>query len=317
MTLLEIMVTMALFAVAFLYISEILRFHLKQQKKISNRIKTSRVRDNVFEILRGDLRNTLFFYDINAHFPDLYPVLSDSEELSLNPSEEEQVEPVNIMESQFDFSGDGQKLRFVSFISLPVSHESPPYPYVVKVEYFLKNCEDFRKGRSSRCLARAISRKWRDMNDDTNRNTTNLLSGVRNIAFSYFDGEEWHKEWSFSNRWKVASEKPAAKANLLPGLVRLELEWEDKKLFKASYDFSVSYSFLRSHYPGEISALAFLDIKRKKPEEKSPKEAEKGNEDSATPESPIPATLQDSAAPPNPTTQPQPPASSSTAAPQN
>ena len=139
----EIMVTMALFATVFIYISEMLRFHVKQQKKISRRIKISRVRDNVFEILRGDLKSAIFFYDINSHFPELYPVLSDSEEVSAPQSEEERGEPVNIMESQFDFVGDEKKLRFVGFIRLPVSQDSPPHPYVVKVEYFFKRLQKF------------------------------------------------------------------------------------------------------------------------------------------------------------------------------
>ena len=101
------------------------------------------------------------------------------------------------------------------------------------------------------------------MEDDKNQNIQNLISDVKGIEFSYFDGEEWHREWSFSNRWKAASGKPVEKVNLFPGLVRLELKWEDKKLFKVSYDFAVSHSFLRSHYPGRDISSGFFGYKAK------------------------------------------------------
>lgn len=305
MTLLEIIVTMALFAAAFIYISEILRFHLKQQKKISRRIKISRVKENVFEVLKQDLKNALFFYDINSHFPELYPVLLDSEEDPLSQPSEEGREPLNIMESQFDFLGEGQKLRFVSFIRIPVSQNSPPHSYVVRVKYFLRDCENLQTRESSRCLARAISRNWIDMEDDQDQDVINLLAGIKNIEFSYFDGADWHKEWSFSNRWKMASRKPEGKADLFPGFVRLEMEWEDKKLFKVSHDFAVSHPFLRFHYPGEISALAFLDIKQKKKSDEKPTEKPpQVDENTSSSESPRPPEISGTASPPNPTPAP-------------
>ena len=85
MTLLEVVVTLAIFATAFTYISQMLQFHLKQQKKINSRIEIFRAKENVFEILKQDLKATLFFYDINFHFLELYPALLDSSQEHTQP----------------------------------------------------------------------------------------------------------------------------------------------------------------------------------------------------------------------------------------
>ena len=263
MTLLEIVVTLAIFATAFTYISQMLKFHLRQQKKINSRIEVSRAKENVFEILKQDLRGSLFFYDINSHFLELYPALSDSsQELSLEEIQQRPA-PVNIMEPQFDFSGDREKLQFVSSVKLSLNSVDPPQLYVVKVNYFLRSCKNFLTRQSSHCLARGITRHWKDIEDEQNQDVVNLLEGVKNVEFSYFDGE-WQREWRFIDRWKAASQKPTTKINLLPGLIKLEMEWEGKQSFKTSYSFAVSHPFLRHHYPGGISALAFLDIGRQK-----------------------------------------------------
>ena len=263
MTLLEVVVTLAIFATAFTYISQMIQFHLKQQKKINSRIEISRAKENVFEILKQDLKAALFFYDINFHFLELYPALSDSsQELSLEEIQQ-RPPPVNIMEPQFDFSGDGEKLRFISSVKLSLNPEDPPQLYVVKVNYFLRSCKNFLTRQNSRCLARGITRHWEDIEDEKDQNVVNLLEGVKDVKFSYFDGE-WQKEWHFFDRWKEASQKPTARIKLLPGLVKLEMEWEGKKSFKTSYNFAVAHPFVRRHYPGGISALAFLDIGRQK-----------------------------------------------------
>lgn len=270
MTLIEILVTIAIFASAFIYISKMLKFHLRQQKKISHRIEASRIKENVLEIIREDLKGALFFYDINFHFTELYPVLETTDDPLKNPAEQDP--PVNIMEPQFDFSGQREKLKFISIVRLPASSpEAAPRAYVVKVKYFLRNCKSLQTGRSSRCLARGISRSWKDMEDEENQDILNLQANVKDLEFSYFERGEWHKEWSFYRRWYEASQKPTQTNQLLPGLVKLRIEWGREKLLKTSYNFAVSYPVLRSHYPGSLSALAFLDIGRKDKEKEQNK----------------------------------------------
>ena len=263
MTLLEILVALTIFASAFVYISQMLKFHVKQQKKISRNIEISRITENVFEILKQDLKKAVFFYDINFHFLQFYPMVTQStSEFSTGeivPSEQAQ----NIMEPQFDFSGKENKLQFASLVMVSTGPDKPPTPHLRKVEYFLRSCKSFRTNQSSQCLARGTSKSWKDIEDTQNQEITNLLEGIKSVKFSYFDEEEWKREWNFSNQWKQAAKKPTQRSSLLPSLVKVQIEWEtEKKLLKATYNFAVSHPFLRFHQPGKISAMAFLDVGR-------------------------------------------------------
>ena len=264
MTILELLVALTIFASAFVYISQMLRFHLKQQKKISHNIEISRTKENVFELLRQDLKGVVFFYDINFHLLEFFPVSSDSPQEFTSDEITPPPPPVNIMESRFDFSGQKNKLRFVSLVMVSSGSDNPPRPQLRKVEYFLRSCKKIQTGESSQCLTRGVSRDWKDIEDVKNQEVVNLLEDVKRIEFAYFD-EDWRGEWSFSNRWKAAAKKPRARSSLLPGLVKLEIEGETEKPLKASYSFAISHPFLRSHIPGRISALAFLDVGRTEP----------------------------------------------------
>ena len=280
MTLLEIMVTMAIFAFIFLFMSRMFRAYVKRQEKISRRAELSRVNENVFDVLKRDLESALFFYDIHAHFPSLYPVLEEDEEEIAAADEEassERAAPFNFMDPRFDFIGKGDRLQFTAVVRKPSHSAAPPPAALARIDYFLRPCVIFKTGEESRCLARSVNFRWKDWDDDhENSVSANMIAGVKSLKLSYFEEGEWRREWSFSNRWKAASKNPGAKAALLPAFVRAEMEREsltqEGRRFQMSRDFAVSHFLTRSHDPGELSPLAFLNIRKDRSSEKEEQE---------------------------------------------
>ena len=287
MTLLEVMATLAIFAFIFLFMSRMFRAYVKRQEKISGRAEISRVNENVFSVLKQDLKGALFFYDIHAHFPSLYPVLDEAETETpaegRSAAEEERPAPFNAMDPRFDFIGKQESLQFVTVVYSPSGTADPPRPALARIDYFLRSCTIFKTEEESRCLARSVNFNWQNWDDDKeNSASANMIAGVKSLRFSYIEDGELLREWRFSNRWKAASKNPNAQTALFPALVKAEIEWESggepPRRFTLSQNFAVSHFLLRFHYPGELSSLAFLNIKkgraRKEEQEKTEAAAE-------------------------------------------
>ena len=244
-SLLEILVSVSLFAIMTVFISQLVRMSLKQQNKLEDFAKGQRQISAVTKIMLRDFKNVNLFFDYNKSLSRVYRLKG------VEPSGQRTQAGFQDNSSEFDFVGNKQEVMFPA-LSL---RQRSSYQQIY-IKYFLKDCTDLEEEQVSSCLYRSIL----DV-EDNNKIIEKivLLRGIKSLEFSYYDTEQksWKPEWEAhpkdilrklvnssivqfggdNNRNSFNSQQ----SSVFPVAIKMDIEWEDSKVQKRSYEFPVSY----------------------------------------------------------------------------
>ena len=255
MTLLEVLISLALFAFMSVYISRIFNKSLTHKRKIDKDIKEHRIISNILDVIKQDLMGVILVSDISSELRRLHP-LNQAPFSAQNPVASPQ--PKTLLQSPvFNFVGEKNKLTFVTFSRNPAE---PKEHQVIKVDYFLQNCIPPNQTQNSQCLLRGVSSYWKDVEDTSQMKTTILFENINEFQFSYYNSnkKEWEDEWNFEPIKRNIRRDPDINPLLLPSALNIKIEIESKKILKRDETFPLSHAFLRTHQTQYFSPFVHL-----------------------------------------------------------
>lgn len=232
-TLIEVLISLALFASLSISLTQVINQTTRSQKQIENIVKKNRLIKNTSYLIQKDIKNSLrttntfhWAYDSYARCLmnqfgslDLLQDYMSSEDQSFFQSS--QAFPLMQMEGESDF-------LFFAQVS--------PQGVLQKIEYILEDCVNEEEENVS-CLVRKTSEIIDDI-DRTSEETLKTVPLVKNVdelIFSYYDFET--KDWK--DRLEVQTKNPFAIRTLehsryfpfsLPFAIKVELKIDDSDL---------------------------------------------------------------------------------------
>lgn len=266
MTLLEVLISLTIFAFTALYISRVFNKSLKQKIELDRDIKSQRIISNILDVLNQDLMSSILTSDISYELNSLYSVNNQDNDLLQNSNN---LKNQNLRSINFNFEGKKDKLTFMTFSRNPAN---PKEYQVIKVDYFLQNCTPPNKTKSSQCLMRGVSLYWKNLEDTSKMKTNILFENINAFQFSYYNSVEgeWMDEWNFVNTDTDIKRSPDLNHTILPSALKLKMEMDSKKPAKINITFPISHPFLRTHRTQYLTP--FIHLKKLKTPSKNKKE---------------------------------------------
>ena len=237
LTLLEMLIAVTLFSLMMVFISQIVKLSLRHKKKISGDVQYQRAISNTLDVVSQDFNGITTFFDFNQNLQQFYPLELDASD-EKNSLENKKTANSFLINSEFEFLGEEDEIKFATFSFIESINGQTSYQ-LIKVHYFLQECNDLKTNEKTQCLLRSLV-SFRDDQEIINKYI--LLKGIQSLKFSYYDRQEkeWQRDWEGNEQSLLSSVK------WLPESVRMDVEWEGKKSYKKSYTFPVSYPLLRN-----------------------------------------------------------------------
>ena len=311
MTLLEMMASLGLFTLMFIFVVQIVKQNQRQTKKIQQGIQTKSSLSSVLSLIRRDLYQASFHLDLNANLQAHFPMKRDDEnnrppgdqigdqigdqarpeEQNTDPSTStakptsssgpKNQSPV-FLSSHFAFEGEANSMSFVtySFSNKALDTASPQW---IRVRYVAEPCEETTSAKL--CWIRFSDRYWHPelFSHEEPEEKLVLFRDLDHLRFFYTLSEstsrpEWRDSWRVEDILTLSrggGRKTGQKGLQFPSMVKVELrreeEGEDQSFF-----FSFSPSYLKAWSPLARSYAGFPKWKaaKKKPKEGSSSEQE-------------------------------------------
>ena len=238
MTLLEVVISVALFSIIAASLMRMTNTTIQYRKKITKNISDIQYQRNSLQILKKDLRNVFLAQDINAK---LHSLLIQRIQQKNTPSTINMSHPVTDNNPYFHnknrlfggLKGSENSLHISSFSHTRTQKDEKAGDQSL-VSYYLKSCKsrwDMESNIES-CLWRKVSR-YPEQNIealDTDEEYV-LLESVKTFNISYFN--IFNNQWL--NRW---SSSPNAQ-NSLPAYIKVTIEFEDSNRRLIKQELSV------------------------------------------------------------------------------
>lgn len=318
MTLLEVLVSISIFAFMFLFIAQVTKQSHRQVKKIKKDTRSSYSLSHVLDIMRQDFRGVAYLLDLNYNFYAQFPIemekdqsLGFEEEKSLGRANQEAQKaylPI-FFSTQYVFQGTEREVEFSSYSFLK-SSDLESLAQWIKIRYSVESCPQSGEGSKADCLFRSVKKFWNnEVKEDEEEEKLILLRGFQSLSFFYassvdFLEGEWKKEWEPEK----ISDRGGSYSNQIvqvpfPSVVKIEWEKENRR---QSVFFPISSFHLKAWNPIEKDFPGF-------PKWESPKKT--GKTSPAGPSNPVGPP--NPAGPPNPVGPPNPASALNPAGPPN
>ena len=281
MTLIEILVAVTIFSIMMIFITQMIRSSMRYKKKISGDVRFQREISNVLDLFSEDFSGVTEFFDFNKNLQRLYPLNLDNVSSSGNFLEERQ-DPGLFFNLSFNFVGKDQSIEMATF-SWVEPFEEKGMHQMIKINYFLEDCEDLKTNQISKCLIRSVVNF---QNEAEIFNKYVILRDIQSLSFFYYDErqETMLKNWNY-NSVSLSSSK------WLPDQIQINIQW---KSYQESYSFPVSYPLVRNQKNQLARTLDFVNRESKKNNEIKNKNNKLKNQeptDTVVPPPPLPKKL--------------------------
>ena len=250
MTLLEVVIALALFAVVAISLMRMTDTVLKYRKTITEKSKEIKINRNFIQILRKDLKNIFIIEDPNAKMHISFiekkqnPVLPQSTPESrredpnrgsdpnneantqeaTDTTEYEQIQINPYLATQTHITGglhgNEDSLRVATFSNTRLWSDDKTGEHN-EVAYYIKTCKEDEK-TSSDCLWRSSSTLVDDNPEESDaQEEFILLKRIKKFEISYFNmfKDEWSNEWQTDQNTNKN----------LPAIIKLNIEYENEK----------------------------------------------------------------------------------------
>ena len=202
MTLIEILLSVGIFAFMFVFIAQITKQNYRQVKKVMEDSRSVHSVSHILDIMRQDFRGVSYLLDINHNLYAQFPIeeeeetLEDKNKESFNQKGKYRQTPL-FFSSEYLFEGSENKMEFSSYSFIEKFEQETPLVQWVRLRYSIETCKT--KELSGSCLIRSVRRYW-DSNKQEEGKELVLLRGFQSLKFSYADAEallegEWQNEW--------------------------------------------------------------------------------------------------------------------------
>ena len=258
MTLLEMLISVGIFAFMFMFISQLVRQSYRQTKKLKKGVTVSDSLSHSLEILKRDFRGASYFLDTNENLRIQFPIEPLKKKRKLEnfntrrtplKQEEKIVLPV-ISSPHFVFQGEDSEVEFssYSFVSSDLNRSVIQW---IKIRYYLAPCVHLEKEGKGNCLFRATSKYWNHNEKGEPEEKLILLRDLSSLEFSYLNGKDvldknWRNQWNPESVRVQENTFNYPKTYPFPLMVKMEIE---KNNHKKEYFFSVSNFYLRTWNP--------------------------------------------------------------------
>lgn len=253
MTLLEVVIALILFTFMAISLTRLTNSAIKYRKRVTQNTKITKFSRNVLQIIRKDIRNIFYTQDMNsvAHISfrkqnplsDLatpQPQKRENQGKAIRTTEKEiknkqkkqqliefeitQIEPYMLKLSTLSggITGTENSLR-ISSLSYTRNQNNEQTSDQNLIVYYLKPCKSRDKSKEeSSCL-------WRKFSTMINQKLSDLkyydefvlLEKMKTFQVSYYN--------MYSNEWKTEWKTGPNDKNILPSVIRIKIEFENKK----------------------------------------------------------------------------------------
>ena len=244
LSLIEVLLSLAVFAFMFVVITQIMEQNYRQGKKMQSDIKQNSRFDNVKDLLRSDLSAVSFFLDVNANFKQNFPLEKQKQSVisqRAGKSFREDSSLRVIFDPHFVFQGTEKELEFVTY-SFSEGTEGKQW---LKIRYHIGDCPEWEKASDGNCLLRTSREFFGDSAQDIPENQLVILRDFQSVEWAYSQDHQLSKEWK--TEWKNNFDSsPALKTLSFPSYVQLKIQRENRENI---WTFSVSQSHLLAWSP--------------------------------------------------------------------
>ena len=221
MTLLEVLISLVLFAVISISLMRMTDTTIQYRKKITKNIKNIKLSRNALQIIKKDIRNIFYTQDMNAFAHLLTP---QNEEGLFADFEKTMITPYlfNKIHISGGIIGKPNSLHIASFSNVR-TQENAKFSDQNIIIYYLKPCKSREQSKeNSTCLWRKFSFIInQDMDNLKNYNEFVLLEKVKKFQLSYYNisSNDWLQEWKTGPNER----------NFLPAAIHIKIEFENKR----------------------------------------------------------------------------------------
>ena len=258
MTLIEMLLSLSIFTVMFIFITQLVQQSRRQALKIRKDMHNSGSFDNVIELIKEDLNSIAFLFDLNDNLKRNFPLNLESKTPALNSAIQglgeslSQIQKPVFMSPSFVFSGEDDKMEFVSY-SLTETAEDSSLKQWIQIRYFVEDCPSLDNSSSNPCLMRASKKSWSLEKEREEEETLTLLRGFKSLNFSYLESlnpldQSWKDSWKLEKAVSFSESSAIEFPQELPFPFRIRFEIETQK-DKQVWDFNVANPYLRSWNP--------------------------------------------------------------------
>lgn len=203
MTLLEILVSVGIFAFMFIFIAQITKQNYRQVKKMTEDSQAVHSLSHILDTMRQDFRGISYLLDTNHNLYAQFPIEEEDfvESESQKPLDQPPYKQIPLFfSSQYLFEGSENHIEFSSYSFVERSEQEAPFQWI-RLRYSIETCPQM-KGKNSQgsCLIRSVSKYWNFEKKEEWQKKLVLLRGFQSLKFAYANTEdlqagEWQREW--------------------------------------------------------------------------------------------------------------------------
>ena len=273
MSLLEMLVSLGIFAFMFVFITQVVRQNQRQTLKVKQELDKKSSFDHVIDLIKKDLNSVSFLFDLSHNFRKNFPLRDNNQTLQIRENRSSNVKDLPVfMSPYFVFKGTENEMEFVSYSLTESSLEDSAQKQWIQIRYFIQDCPV--KDKSVPCLMRASKKYWNLEKENTEEETLVLFRAFKSLKFYYLTGndflnQDWKDSWSLQRALNFPNSPFEYPVELtFPFRVKLEMETEKRKYV---WLFNVSDFILNSWNPFSKEFFKFKKWEKPKKQNKQQK----------------------------------------------
>jgi len=231
MTLLEVIISIALFSVIAVSLMRMTNATIQYQKRMTAKITDIHYQRNSFQILQRDLRNIFFIEDINAKIQTLYVQREQQRNANTFGGVRVSIDPFirnnpylhTVNPKYGGLKGTKNSLHIGSFSNTRTQPDEKASDQNI-ISYYLKPCKSRWNPTTEikSCLWRKATRyPEKTLEDPENFEEFVLLENIKEFQISYFN--------IFTNQWVTSWSTEPNEQNALPSYIKINIKYQNDK----------------------------------------------------------------------------------------